>query len=200
MASVVQANHKLRITAVMNHSDQAIVENVFHVLCTTTPTGDDTDVMTDMAAWLDNAYDEIDSLMSNQLNFVEVRGFDVSADAPLPVVAWPALVTGGSATDRTAFGVAALIVFRTLKARVLGRKFIPALTEAVTEGNDITNTFITALVSWAIVIFAGPGGSESGGTYEYRIYDKLNIARPITDFVVRSKVAYQRRRAPGRGI
>jgi len=192
--------HRVRVTAVMQALGGVTIENVYDVQCTAGGTGDDDDVMQHLAAWLDGAYTHLTGLQVNAMTYVEVRGFDVSADTPLPTVAWPSLTTGSGGGEPTPYGVAALVLFRTLKARVVGRKYLGGFNEALWASGEILVAALPAFLSFAAEIAAGPGLSVAGGEYEYKIYDKLGVARDTIASVVRSVAAYQRRRRPGRGI
>jgi hypothetical protein len=196
----VGVNDILRITAVMSFGAGVSVQNVYRVKVTGFPTGSESDVMTDMAAWLDDAYGELEPFISSVLSFEEVRGFNETRDEPLPTTAWPVLTQGGVSVDYLPTANAMLVLFRTGLAKVIGRKFIAGLVEDRVTAGELTSTMISALAAYALTVMAGPNGVASGGTFEYAIIDKLGIARAPVEFVVRTAVAFQRRRKPGRGI
>lgn len=190
----------IRVTAVLKTTDQVTVENVFHTRFQSGPVTQDNLVMDDLALWLDTAYDYIKGYMPTGNQFIEVQGFNVTADSPMPPAAWPTQTAGTSGGDITPEGVAALVLFRTAKAHVLGRKFFGTLTETNITNGLLVASAVTALVNTAIVLIAPYTAVASGNTYLMGIFGKGGVLHAITDIVVRDLPAYQRRRRRGRGI
>lgn len=198
----IAAGHHARITAVLSYSNQATIMNVFDVVVTAPPVGGDEDLsfMIDAADWLDQAYTPLAGDYASTVTFVEVRGYDVTADAPLPAVGWPNLTVGEATAEVNALGVAALVLFRTAAARVIGRKFIgPVLVNAIDE-TLIISSVITHLVSFGIVIGAGIHNGPNDTQATFGIMDKFAALHTVTDIIASSIPAYQRRRKQLRGI
>jgi len=191
---------RLRVTAVMSVAGAISVQNVYDVNCITEPGGDDVDVMEALAEWLDSAYTEIVGSLSNQLVFEEVRGFNITKDGPMPTVPWPTLTTGTPSGDYPPTAVAALVLFRTALAKVIGRKYIGILPESAMTAGLLISSVILELSAFALAIVAGPTPSGPAGAFDYGIRQSNGILRPVFTTVVRNVLAYQRRRKPGRGI
>jgi hypothetical protein len=192
--------NKIRLTAVLNLGTSVTFMNVYELRCLETATNPDTAVMAELAAWLDSAYQEINAYIPNVVTYTEVRGFNETLDQPMPAVAWPALGGGGASGEYMPTGVAGLVIFRTLKARVLGRKFLGPLSEGAIASGELIAAALLALAAYAIEIRAGPTMTAGNGQFEYGVYDQLGVFRSVFSSVVRSVAAYQRRRRPGAGI
>lgn len=195
----IGAGHHLRITAHMKLLGTIDIENVYDVRSNSTGVDTDLHAMEDMAVWLDGAYNEINTLLHTSLLFVDVRGFNVSADEPLPTVPWPSQTAGLDSSDLLATGVSLVTLFHTVKSRVIGRKFIGGFTEqAVTLGLAAASA-IANLTNFTLDIIAGPTGTLSGGDFDYVIVDKVGIMRTPVRAVVSAIPGYQRRRRSGVG-
>lgn len=196
----ISAGHQLRITAVMSWYGQATIENVFDLYVSSDPPGSDLDVMNDLAAWLDDAFDNVKALQVAGLLYREVRGFNVSGDGPLPTVGWPTLANGTNASDPLPSGVAGLVLFRTGAARVLGRKFVGGLGEGITESGLFNTGAISLFSSFGVALATDPVMTVAGGALKAGIFDKHGNTHAVSSVVVSAIPSYQRRRRPGRGI
>lgn len=195
----ISVGNRVRVTAHMKLIGLIDVENVFDLHVDTGGTGNDQDFMSDMADWLDTAYQELVGDLHPGLLFQTVDGFNVSAKEPLPSLPWPSLHGGTSGGDLMATGVALVTLFHTLKSRVIGRKFIGGLTETALVGGNWASGVVSNAVSWTLLIAAGPTMTTWGGTVSFVIYDKLGVPRLPIRFVANGTPAYQRRRRAGVG-
>jgi hypothetical protein len=193
------AAQQYRITAHLSYLGTIDIENVFYLRVLTPGTDSDADVLSGAAAWLDEAYTFIQNRISNQVSFVDVRGFNITANAPIAPVAWPVLLAGSSAASAMATGVAACITFYTLVSRVRGRKFIGGLTENEFDNALLVTSFVAALTNFAITILAGPDVLAGGTTLEWGIRRKNGTFLVVPRFVISAIPAYQRRRRLGAG-
>lgn len=196
----VQAGDDLRITAVMTAGVNTTAMNVFDFRVTGTGTVDDSDMMTDFEAFMSDAYAELTGIMSNQAAPVEIRGYNVSQDVPLPTVPWTTWTGPGSATSILPHGVCGFVLFRTGVSKLLGRKFLPFFSEDRVNNGVWDATAMVAMVAWAIEIMASEVGAATGFTIEYRVRSKLNAMHPPVSATVANLPGYQRRRKPGRGM
>jgi hypothetical protein len=194
------AGDYLRITAKMQLLGVIAIENVYWVRIGTWTSGSSTDVMQDMAAWMDAAYQELLGEFSNTLQFVEVAGFNDSTNEPLPSVPWPSMTTGTNSGDVLATGVSALALFHTVKSRVIGRKFIGGLTENALTSALLTSNVMGHMVDYAVAISAGPPAVASTATYFFVIRDKLGAPFVAIRNVINAIPGYQRRRRQGVGV
>jgi len=194
------AGNYLRITAKMQLMGLIAIENVYIVRISVFTGGVETDVMSDMAAWLDGAYTELLGEFSNLLVFTEVAGFNESTNQPLPSTPWPSMTTGTNSADVLATGVAALALFHTIKSRVIGRKFLGGLTENALNGALLTSSVIGHMVDYAAAIAAGPIGDLSDAAYAFVIRDKTGAPFSAQRMVINAIPGYQRRRRQGVGV
>lgn len=193
-------NNHYRVTARLMWSGLVTIENVYDLKVAVAGTDDDDDVLAAAADWLDAAYQYINIHVHNTVAYLDVKGFNVSADHPIAAAAWPSLTTGASTADPIATGVSALVLFYTAKSRVLGRKFIGGLTENEWSGALMVAGFLTDLINYAITIMGGPATLTGGTVLDYGIYSKSGIFYKPPRFVVSAIPAYQRRRRQGVGI
>lgn len=195
-----EVNDILRVTAVLRTSDQVTINNVYHTRILTMGNGDDSVVADDVAAWLDFAYTEVIGLLPTGVSFIEVTTFNVTKDSPLPTASWPTLTAGTGGGDITPEGVAALIIFRTAVAHVIGRKFIGTLAEADTTNALLTAGALTDLAQFAAALLPSFNNPIEANTYRMGILGKTGALHAITSAIVAALPAYQRRRRRGRGI
>jgi len=132
----------LRVVAKMSY-DGSDVQNVYHVQASVTSDPGDSTVVSEIADWLDTAYDEIDGAMDNLVTFDSVAVWNETTSTFLGETTWPVLTAGGSATDPLAPQLAGLALFNTNVNRSQGRKFLPPFTEG---NNDTDGTPTTATV------------------------------------------------------
>lgn len=191
----------LRVACRMHHATHGDLVNVFHYRSTSAAPVDDSDVLGDMAAYMDTLYKTIDQDMHKDWTFEDVNVFDVTQNRPLGVAAWPTLVAGGDEyNDCQPSQVAALVRGTTGYSRNWARKFIGGLTEARnTSGGFVDSTTMTDLAAFAAAWIAGGLGS-GGETFEPVVWHKAaSMWRPITEAVIRNVWSTVRTRRTGRG-
>lgn len=196
----VSANQILRVTARLQFKGVSAIQNVFHVKCLTNPTGNDFDVMTDLAAWLDGAYNEIVQDIPDDVNFIDVQGFNITANGTMPPVSWTTQTGGAGGSVGYAAGVAALVLFYTIVSKRIGRKFLPPFNESSWNDGILETSVVADVADFALAIMAGPTMTTAGGTFEYVVGHEPSSFIAPGRFVVNAIAAYQRRRRPGTGI
>jgi len=195
----VSSGDIVRATAVMDFEGEA-VENVYHFLVGVAGSGDDLDIMDDIALHLDDAYDELAPGLSTSLIFVEIRGFNETQDAPMPTVLWPSQVAGAEGSDPLPLGAAMLAVFRTAASRVIGRKFLGVWTESGNANGEFNAATLLLGAAYVAELLANVATPASGGAINYVIKKAGSLLfEIITEATVGSEYAYQRRRRRGRG-
>jgi hypothetical protein len=176
------------------------IENVYHFRVETAGNGNDQDLMTDIAQWLDDAYDHLAPNTSSNLTYVEIRGFNVTDLTPMPTVAWPSQTVGGSGSSALPLGTALLVLFRTGISRVLGRKFLGGLTEDSNSDGAFDSGMVATAAAYAAELLASVVGAETGSSLVYGILRAGGtVLADVITAVADSEPGYQRRRRRGRG-
>lgn len=123
----VQIDDVIRATAKMSLGVEDI-QNVYHFKATGTGTATDANVTIAIAAGLDSAYDEVDLLFSDQVDFDTIEFYNLTQDTYLGELAWPSLVAGGDLGDMLPPQTCLFTLFNTDTLGSQGRKFLPATT------------------------------------------------------------------------
>lgn len=195
----VEINDVVRVTAVMDHSLEGAVMNVWHAK-QYAGTASEAQFATAAATRLDTMYGYIDNYMPDTLTFEEIRFFNVTQGTPMPTVSWPTLVDGDVDVGHPLPSVMSCLMFtRTSQSRVILRKFFGPFTEENQQDAEwtsgITNAVATGMILWFSTWTSGLGTGQGG------IWSPTDLAfYEATTTVVRSVPAYQRRRRRGRGV
>lgn len=189
----------IRVTAKMSFDDEA-VQNVYHVKMTATTTQTDSQILGDLADWMDDAYTYVYQAMTTALTFDSVNAYNLTQERFMGEVAFPVL-TAGTLTASTSLPpqVAPLVRFPTETLRSQGRKFLPAFGEVVSDGTSgwATGT-LTALANFGVTILAGAVGVDWGALPGNWSEAKARWA-PWVTALVNTYAATQRRRRKGVG-
>lgn len=195
----VNGDDIIRATAVLAYGNGQELNNVFHLKYQSAFSGADADVMTEIAAILDAVYSEIDEGINSTVEFVEVRGFNVTQNSPLPTTTWPSLTVGGGAGDPTPAGVALLVSLNTGVLKVHGRKYLPGVGENSTTAGKWATDILTLAAAWGAALMDAYIGIITAGVYVFGVLDKTGVLREIIEIVTSDEPAYQRRRRLGTG-
>lgn len=195
----------LRIVASMLWGDGNINQNVFNAVITGgSPPYDEDDVIDDLSDWLDTMYANVVGQTSNNLdgNEIIVYKYDAIDDDwdEVGSQAWVWTPTGSG--DYLPRAVAALVRLWTSDPDVQGKKYLPALTEAVLDSGLWSAGAITNLLLFA-ADWAGPFvGAASGGTITPGVWSVAQtVFKLASSHVATSTIpAYQRRRKRNIGI
>jgi len=196
----VATNDVIRVTAVMS-GPSGRIENVFQFRVNSAVAPSDLTVMQDLAQKLDDVYEHMVSIMTGDTVFVEVNGFNVTQDLPMPTVPWPTQTTGESGSSDTPAQVSILALLRTGINRVVGRKFFGGFANGAFDSDGFaTSAAITAVglaAAELIGVFTGtllneylPGVKSTTSGLFWSFFEAL----------VRSVPATQRRRRKDRGV
>ena len=195
----------LRIVASFLWTDGNVNQNVYNAVVTGGGgPWDDQEIVDDAAAWLDNLYANVDSLMSDELdgNEVLVYKYDAVGDDWDEVGSDAWVLDGLEATDQLPRGVAALVRLWSTDPDVQGKKYIPGFCEGgLTDGlwGAGTITFLLALGADWYTPFVG---GVSGATWTPGIWSVVGkVLKHGIDHIATSTIpAYQRRRKRNVGI
>jgi len=194
----VNSGDVVRVTAVMDHSLEGAVMNVYHAKMLGAGSTD-IGFMEKMRDLMDIGYGYIDNFMPDTLDFVEIRGFNVTQSQPMPTFAFNVLTSGGvDVADPLPSVLSCLVVGRTGVNRAIYRKFLGPFTEANQEDAEWTSAILTAVAQMHNYIKTAV--TVSGELVQVGLYSPtLATWYPIIESVVDSVIAYQRRRRKGRG-
>jgi len=160
----------------------------------------DADAMDDLAEFLDDAYADIISRQCNETTYVDLDGYNVTGDNPMPETSWPTRTAGTAASEPLPTGSAGLITFRTGFSRRNGRKFLGVFSEGCVSSSGLWTTATqTALAAFGANFLSGFTGGTSGENWMPGVYSKLGTLMPIIEAVASGIPAYQRRRRIGTG-
>lgn len=194
----VSNNDVLRLSTVwtVGGSDEQV--NVWHVGVTTIP-GSVADLNDDLAEYLTDLYSDVLTAMVNDLVHTRIEVFNVTDGSPeVWIGAVPAL-DGQDSGDPLPLGAAMLVYWRTSISRVIGKKYLPTMSEANHTGGVWNAGTILAGDDMGLK-FMNPYVSANGTTIRGQVYRPTTntTTLPIT-YTTSPIVAYQRRRRPGRG-
>lgn len=195
----------LKLVVTMVFDDGNIAQNVFGMLLAGAGgPWDEADILSDVEDYIDDAYSNITSIITNELNGTDIdiyvwdpvdSDFDLVANTPW---SW----NPSDALQELPRGVAALINAGTVDPDVRGKKYIPGLTEGSNTGNGWSATALSALAQFGSD-WVNPGvGAASGATLTPGVWSptqELFFQMQIT-FNAPTIPSYQRRRKPGVGI
>lgn len=196
----VDPGDRLRITAVLEYTGGSQAMNVFDLLVGGPNTQTDQATMDSIQVWMGDVYEAATDAISGLVAGLELRGFNETANAPLPVTMWTSFNGGSAGGELLPFGCAGLLLFRTGQNRVLGRKFVPGLTEANVAAGVLSTGAINALALFAAELAVGYTDPVTDQTFSYGVKNKVNSFIPIIGVTIRAEVAYQRRRKRGVGV
>jgi len=195
----VNTGDTVRVTAIMNHSLEGDVQNVWW-MNQVTGSATDAQFMQKAAEKLDIAYNYIDQYMPDTLDFVEIAGQNITTGNPLPTVGWPTLTSGGvDVADPLPAALSGLGLGRTGVHRVVFRKFFGPFTEA----NQIDASWDTVIPAAILTLlqYMDDAYASGTGTAQAGVWSTVFLQwYPLIEVVTRSVAAYQRRRRKGRGI
>lgn len=188
----------LRITARMSWGEDDI-QNVYHLRVTAGDDEDNTDVLTDIAEDLEDAYDFILGRIPNEITFDSLEGYNLTDDEWMGVVGWPTLTAGTATADPMPPQNSPLVLFTTDVPRSQGRKFLPPFSvNEVQDDGTIDTVPLQNVESYMVSLLAGVVG-----TYIEAEYGNWNeaLARFATWILgeARDIFATQRRRYFGSG-
>lgn len=190
----------IRATAVQSFGVSASVMNVFDFLCQGVGPWDEADVMQVLEVHLSSIYTHMSPFIMSVLAPVEIRAFNVTSNQPMPTYPWTTWAGGTGAQQPLPYGVSMLLLLRTNRPRVLGRKFIGGLGEGNCSGDAFDAASMAACAAFANNLMTDYTDVGLGLTLAYRVVDRFGGHNPAIEAVVSSNPAYQRRRRAGRGV
>jgi hypothetical protein len=194
----------LRVVAIMYWLDGNTVQNVFNAVITGSGGPfDDADIVDDALAWMNSAYGNLTTLLSQDLDGAEVAVYEydpVDEDwDEVGKAAWSFAPTGTA--GYLPRGVAGLINASTLDPDVQGKKYIGGLTTGAISSGLLVGATITALGNFADDWLSSFTGSVSGADWVPGVWSVKNgNLHPFYGaYTIPTIPAYQRRRKRGVG-
>ena len=196
----------LRLAVRCKRGDEADVVNVFHALADFTAPQPDLDVLLAAQSWMESTYAPIESYIPADQNPIDIKvdviqlvGGLVKIVRNVGTVSWGGVFDPTGAGEGLPRGVAALVFFLTTVGKVFARKYLGTLTEAATAGDSIVAGLNTALGQFCTTILAGKTFKTTEKLEPGILSTRTLQFEPFQSARVRSRVGYQRRRAPGVG-
>jgi len=194
----VEIDDVCRVTAEMNSSLEGDVMNVFWVKQASSYAYDQ-DFMEDAALALDTAFDHVVPYMPDTFDFIQVSGYNLTQDIPLPTVSWPTQTSGEVDVAHPLPAPCSLLaLMRTGQPRSVGRKYFAPFT----EDNQVDATWTSAIPASCLNlldVLLTPWSSGAGNAKIGVWSEKLLTWLPIIETVASNIVSYQRRRRKGTG-
>lgn len=125
----IAINDVIRIQARMLRNGVDAVQNVYHVKHVSGAPVDDADWVAEVSSIIDVEMQDLAGEIADNITSLDLLFFNVTQDVTLPDGAWATFSGGTNAGEPTAPQVSAEVFWRTGAARVIGRKFLPPMTE-----------------------------------------------------------------------
>lgn len=195
----------LRVVASMLWDDGNVVQNVYNAVVTGAGgPWDDSDIVDDAEAWLDNMYANITIKVSNQLdgNEVIVYKYDAVDDDWDEVASQAWTWNPSGATDQVPRGVAGLVRLWTTDPDVQGKKYLAGLMETQMTDGLWGGSLLTDFLAFAADWYTPFVGGTSGADWAPGIWSVAGTVFKLgVDHIATSSIpAYQRRRKRNVGI
>lgn len=146
----------VRISANFQWLVQDIFSNIFHFEVTRNDSVDDDDFMAQVADYIEDCYNFVNTDISTLLNYVDIEGINVTQDILLPPKLWPVLVNGNNTSAGLPTQDAACVFFRTLRPRTRASKFLPPYGQTANEaGGALVSAAVTRLQSYGDHLVTG---------------------------------------------
>lgn len=194
----VNNNDIVRVTAKMDFGGAEDIINVMHCENITGAPVADGLFMTDVAAWLDAAYTLINGQITSVVNYITVRGQNITQSILLPDTPWPTLVFGGAIGDALPLPTTAMVFFPTQVPRRQGKIYCPLFTESDNLFGTISVPALANLALFATAIRTAFTGVSA--TLRYVVWSRkfLGFSVPVSQQVP-GIYRTQRRRRQGVG-
>lgn len=179
--------------------------NVFQALCVQNSphTVADSEVLTDMADWLERILEPLEDHVVVSVDTISANIYKKVGPLWNLVGDVAVAFTPGSIGDPLPSGVAALMTAYTETSKVMGKKYVPGLSETGQTAGLWVAGVLAALATSAVQWVSGFVALNDPLTYWYPgVYSTKALAYKIFQgsAMVRDVPAYQRRRKQGVGI
>ena len=181
--------------------------NVFYWRADFAASQTDQDVADAVIDELDNAYAQLNGIMSNAMLPVDVKidkvqyvGGEMVVYETVGTFLWTTtFYVPGATGDVLPPGVTGLLKFLTATGKVYGRKFVSGLAEAAQNQGILTSTAVTAFAAMGASILSPYVMSVGNELIAGVMSSKFQLFIPYIETVASANMAYQRRRRLGTG-
>lgn len=179
-------------------------QNVYHHIFDGIGGVSDAVVVADIKTWAEAAYDELvgytDPSVTERLSFVDQVEWD---GAKWEVVGnlgtFTPLFVPVAANDVCPNQVSAFVVFKTLRPKTVGRKFLFPAMEDAQDGGIMVAGYVTAVVAYAAIIVNDLDIDAFNTLHPGVVRTGVNDFQAFSVAVVTDLLGSQRRRRPGYG-
>lgn len=196
----VQVFDVVRIVAEMLFDGVDIMQNVYHFQHQGSVQSTDLNFLERSGDFIEAAMVDLQPLMTDNISFGTISGFNVTQDTPLFGIDWPTFTTGDGIDNTLPLQCAALASFPTGTAKRIGKKFMAGFGEDnQAGGGELSVTLTDAMVTFGVELLAGwvQGTLILGnGTYD----PVTEIFRQFVAATVDAIMRTQRRRVVGVGV
>lgn len=159
----VANNDILRIVCKLSWGEDDI-QNVYHMKVTATGEIDNDDALTDIAAFMDDAYDDIDSKIVPLIDFDSIEVWNLTDESYVGVADWPTMTIGGGTGTPMPPQAAPLLLFDTDYAGSQGKKFLPPFVAGTVDTDGtLTASAIIDMIAMIATLIAGMTGTYMDG-------------------------------------
>lgn len=195
----------LRVVASFLFPESVIAQNVFYAIFNDTGGSDDEDdVVSDVIDWLEGAYTEVITAISDEVDTttVHVYLYDAVDDDWDEVGSAPWSVNFNNTADMMPHGCAMIAHCQTTDPDVRGTKYVGGPGDGAADASNLSGPIITLMLNYADEWIAPFVGAATGGDFGPGIWSVKNTAFFLCNGVdsVNTDIGYQRRRKPGVGI
>lgn len=164
----IQIGDVIRVQARMLRNGVDAVQNVYHVHHDTGSPVVDATWVSEVSAIIDAAMFGLSTAISPNITPLDLLFFNITQDVTLPDGAWTTFVGGTSGLHANAPQVSAEVFWRTGAARVIGRKFLPPMTEDLQSDGLWVAGLLASLAAFGVALVGSIltlQGNVSFGTY-----------------------------------
>ncbi len=145
----IAINDVIRVQARMLRNGVDAVQNVYHVLHESGSPVVDLTWVEDVTVLIDAEMNSLESFMGTNITPLDLLFFNITQDVTLPDGSWGSFGGGSAAGDTQPPQVSPMVYWRTNKAKVIGRKFLPPMTEAQADDGEWGSGFLAVLATFA---------------------------------------------------
>lgn len=144
----------IKVTARLRSATGEDIENVYHYLCDFTTSVLDENVIAVILSTIDVMYDKFQPEIPSDVTFVDIDITNVTQDLVYAARSWPVQTVGGGTGDTMPEQACALVVGRTNKPKVVGRKFLGPIYAAANQDGAWHSTLLGMLADYIVQYLA----------------------------------------------
>lgn len=196
--AAIQDGDILRVTAKML-LDSEEIQNVFYAQYLGTTEVDEFAGADLLADRLDGCWGNINTQMSQDLDYLTIEVYNVTQDAPIQETGWLTQTSGAAIGDELPFQVAMLATFPTALKKSLGKKYIGGYTvDSVDDGGVPNSTTLSNLADFVADLLSALTTANGSFQWGHIREDPLTFVAWLSG-IVETIYSTQRRRKIGVG-